>query len=188
MKRIMFFIISFFLLCSISLADTGRVEVQFSSCIDGDTAKFFIDNKIETVRFLAIDAKEYTNKKEAYGKEASDFTCNALRSAKSIELELDDNSDTYDHYDRLLAWIWIDGILLQEEIVKEGLAEVTYLYGDYKYTNLLQDSEKSAKTQKLNIWSDQKSNITKDITIITILLTGITVILLIVYNHNKKRK
>ena len=185
MKKFLVVIISFFLLCSNSLASTEKLKVQFSSCVDGDTAKFITENGIETVRFLAIDTPEYTTKKEVYGKEASNFTCNALKNANKIELELDTNSDVYDRYDRLLAWVWVDGILLQKEIVKEGLSQVAYLYGDYKYTTLLQDMEKSAKTQKLNIWSSQKPNTAEDITIYTTILTAITVILLIILKKYK---
>ena len=45
--------------------------------------------------------------------------------------------------------------LLQQKLVEEGYAEVKYLYGDYKYTNQLQKSEKEAKAKKSKIWSEQ---------------------------------
>ncbi len=134
-----------------------KLEVTLSSCVDGDTAKFNTTDGIKSVRFLAIDTPESTTKIEEYGKEASEFTCNKLKSAKKIVLEFDKNSDLYDKYDRLLAWIFVDDTLLQDEIIKSGLGEVTYLYGDYKYTPLLQDHEAIAKANKLNIWSDEKS-------------------------------
>ncbi|MFA5603447.1 MAG: thermonuclease family protein [Bacilli bacterium] len=127
--------------------------VKLSSCVDGDTAKFITSKGVESTRFLAIDTPEYTTKKELYGKEASQFTCNKLKSANKIELEFDKGSDLYDKYKRLLAWIWVDGYLLQDEIIKVGLAEVAYLYGNYKYTPLLQDHQEVAKAQGLNIWS-----------------------------------
>ena len=44
----------------------------------------------------------------------------------------------------------------EEEILKEGLAEVKYIYGDYFYTNRLKDAEKAAKRKKKNLWSDNK--------------------------------
>ena len=133
-----------------------KIVVTLYSCIDGDTAKFKTDKGIETTRFLAIDTPESTNIIEPYGKESSSFTCNKLNKAKKIELEFDSNSDLYDKYDRLLAWIWIDGILLQDEIIKNGYAEVAYLYGDYKYTNILRVSEIEAKNKGLNIWSNNE--------------------------------
>ena len=113
-----------------------------------------INGKDTTVRFLAINAPEYTKTKEPYGKEASAYVCDALKSAETIELEYDDGSDKLDKYGRTLAWVYADDVLLQKELVKKGLAEVKYLYGDYAYTKELQTLEKEAKKEKLNMWSD----------------------------------
>ena len=41
------------------------------------------------------------------------------------------------------------------ELVKQGLAEVKYIYGDYAYTDDLQKAQKAAQADKLNIWSNQ---------------------------------
>ena len=59
-----------------------------------------------------------------------------------------------DKYGRTLAWVYADGVLLQKELVKQGLAEVKYIYGDYAYTKELQELEKEAKKEKLHMWSD----------------------------------
>ena len=80
--------------------------------------------------------------------------CDVLKSAETIELEYDDGSDKLDKYGRTLAWVFVDDVLLQKELVKKGLAEVKYLYGDYAYTKELQTLEKEAKKEKLNMWSD----------------------------------
>lgn len=136
-----------------------RYEVTLSKCVDGDTAKFsFPDGEIYSTRFLAIDTPESvhpTKKAEAYGKEASEYTCNKLTNAKKIELEYDRNSDWKDRYDRLLAWVFVDDELLQVNLIKEGLAEVAYLYGDYKYVQLLKDEEVTAKALKRGKWSNE---------------------------------
>lgn len=130
-----------------------KEEVTLNRCVDGDTAHFFVDGEDVTVRFLAINAPEYTKKKEPYGKEASAFVCNALTNAKKIELEYDDGSDQRDKYGRTLAWVYVDGKLLQKELVKQGLAEVKFIYGDYAYTDELKKLEKQAKSKQLNMWS-----------------------------------
>lgn len=161
MRRFIITMLFIFIVPSIVLAKDSfvkgeQLEVTLSSCVDGDTAKFKTSDGIKSVRFLAIDTPESTKTVEAYGPEASEFTCNKLKNAKKIVLEFDKNSDLYDKYDRLLAWIFVDDVLLQDEIIKEGFGEVAYLYGDYKYTPLLQDHEAVAKANKLNIWSDEK--------------------------------
>ncbi|MFV0381280.1 MAG: thermonuclease family protein [Breznakia sp.] len=148
--------------------------VNFSRCVDGDTAHLVVDGRIEKVRFLAINAPEYTKQQEAYGKQASAYVCDALKNAKSIGLEYE-TSNLRDKYDRLLAWVFVDEQLLQERLVSEGLAEVKYIYGDYKYTNRLYEKEAQAKKQQLNMWSDESYEDTKYgyITILGICFVGV---------------
>lgn len=138
--------------------DSMKLEASLSDCIDGDTARLIVDGRSEKVRFLAIDTPETDpgtrDGVEAYGKEASQATCDALRNANEIVLELDSGSDKRDDYDRLLAWIWVDDVLLQAELIKNGLAEVAYLYGDYYYTDALVDLQEQAQKENIGIWSD----------------------------------
>lgn len=141
--------------------ETEKVVVEFNEGVDGDTAKFDMNGEIIKVRFLAVDTPESvhpTKEVQAYGVEASNFTKDKLKNAKTIELEFDNNSDKTDKYGRYLAWIWVDGELLQDLLIKEGLAKVAYLYADYKYTSILQESEKIAKEAKIGIWKDEISN------------------------------
>lgn len=129
--------------------------VQLVGCVDGDTSKLKIDGQTETVRFLAIDTPEtkHPNKGvEPFGKEASDYTCDALKNANVIRVEFDLNSNQRDKYDRLLAWIFVDDKLLQEELLNNGLAKIAYLYGDYSYMDQLYKAEQSAQVNNLGIW------------------------------------
>lgn len=102
-----------------------RIEVKYSESVDGDTAKFKLDEEIITVRFLGIDTPETVHPslgEQPYGKEASNYTKEKLQNANKIELEYDSNSSKTDKYGRHLAWIWVDDSLLQEELIREGLA------------------------------------------------------------------
>lgn len=134
-----------------------KIEVKFSKCVDGDTAKFILDDKEITARFLAVDTPETvhpTKGEEPFGKDASNYTCDKLTSAKKIVLEYDDGSDKTDKYDRHLVWVYYDDNFLQEELISLGYAKVAYLYGDYKYTADLQNTEVVAKSDKKGIWGD----------------------------------
>ena len=177
MKKIIIGFITFFLFMN----STYAINASLNKCVDGDTAWFNVDDEVIKTRFLAIDTPESTNQIEPYGKEASEYTCNALKNAKTIELEYDENSDKLDKYDRHLVWVFVDNTLLQKSLVENGLAEIKYLYGDYKYTNILEESEEIAKKNKLNIWSDlENNNYDKYISILII------VIILIIYIFNSK--
>lgn len=138
-----------------------RETVTFSKCVDGDTIKVLIDKKEYTVRFLAVDTPESvhpTKDVEYYGKEASEYTCNKVKNAKKLELEYDQNSDKQDKYDRLLAWIFTDDELLQASLVELGYAKVAYLYGDYKYTDILKAKQELASAKSIGIWNTEELN------------------------------
>ena len=190
MKKLVVGIITFLLFINVSYA---LDEVKLSKCVDGDTIKVKIDNKEYTVRMLAIDTPESVHpdkKVEYYGKEASEYTCNIVSNAKKIELEYDSGSDKTDKYDRLLAWVIVDGELLQDKLVSLGYAKVAYLYGDYKYTSLLEEQQELASAKNLGIWNQQEKDkfdnnsnntdnndnnySTQDIVMIVILLLVIT--------------
>ena len=174
MKKILFTLLCFCFINNVNASD--KFEVKLKKCVDGDTAYFIYNNKEIKTRFLAIDTPESTKEVEKYGPEASEYTCILLKEAKSIELEYDNNSDKKDKYDRHLVWVFVDDKLLQEEVVKEGLAEVAYLYDDYKYTDRLLEAQETAKKEEKNLWMEE--NDSPDYTIIIILILATIVFIL----------
>lgn len=131
-----------------------KIEVTLSKCVDGDTAWFILDGEEIKTRFLAIDTPESTNEIEPFGKEASNYTCDLLTNANKIEIEYDENSDKLDKYGRHLVWVFVDDKLLQDLIIQQGLGQVDYIYGDYKYLTTLEASELIAKNNQVGMWQD----------------------------------
>lgn len=134
-----------------------KIVVTLNKCIDGDTAKFNLNDDEIKVRFLAIDTPEtvhpYKDKQE-YGKDASEYTCSKLESAKKIELQYEETYYNKDKYNRYLAWIFVDDNLLQKELINNGYAKVKYVYAKYKYTEELKSEEEVAKENKVGVWSN----------------------------------
>jgi micrococcal nuclease len=128
-------------------------KVSVYKCSDGDTARFLIKGVEKKVRFLAIDTPE-VDKNEPYSKEARDYTCNALKNANEIYLEYDSNSDREDKYGRVLAFVHVDGVLLEKGLVERGYAKVAYIYGDYAHVDELRQAEERAKANNLGIWEE----------------------------------
>jgi len=151
----------------------AKETVEFSDCVDGDTIKVLLEGKEYTVRMLAVDTPESVHPQkdvEYYGKEASEYTCNKVKNAKKLEIEYDEDSNKMDKYDRLLVWVFTDGSLLQEDLVKNGYAKVAYLYGDYKYTSKLENAQELASAKNIGIWNEElkndynkNNNITEDV-------------------------
>ena len=158
MKKIIYLISIFFI--GINLVSANST-VKFNKCIDGDTFKATLDGKVITIRMLAVDTPELAKEDKAadyYANEASDYTCNRLKQAKKITLEYDANSDKQDKYDRYLAWVFLDGDLLQTDLVENGYAKVAYLYNDYKYTDILIQKQEIASAKNIGIWNSSKEN------------------------------
>lgn len=139
-----------------TVAPGERFVVTLSKCVDGDTAWFKIAGKDTKVRFLYIDTPESTNQIEPFGQVASDYTKEQLSNATTIELELNKEGDQTDKYDRLLAWVFVDGELLQEKIAHEGLVKKYYDYGyDYTYKSAIIAADQDAKAKRKGIYSNE---------------------------------
>lgn len=160
MKKFFLLLILFFFNIFVISAD-NKIKVKLDKCIDGDTARFIINDEVKTVRFLSINTPEIAHDgtiDEYYGDEASIYTCTSLREANEITLEFDPNSDKTDKYDRLLAWVYVDDVLLQESLVRNGYASVKYVYDDYLYSDKLVELENIAKSEHIGIWDNSVSN------------------------------
>lgn len=195
MKKIVFLFLLFFNLSIVS-ASNSKFKVTLDSCIDGDTARFIIKDEVKTVRFLSINTPEIAHDDvvgEPFGEEASIFTCNMLTNASIIKLQYDSKSDKEDKYGRVLAWVFVDDELLQEKLVSEGLAEVKYVYKDYKYSSHLKDIELEAKTKEIGIWAtvhvfdkSNDDNYEFYVIVLCILVIGISCLRWIYYHILKK--
>ncbi|WP_323702991.1 thermonuclease family protein [Mammaliicoccus sp. Dog046] len=135
---------------------TDRIPVELADTVDGDTAKFFYNGKKSSFRFLLIDTPETKHPrlgKQPFGQEASDRTKELLTNANQIEVEFDVGGKQ-DKYQRYLAYIYVDGEMLNDILVEEGLAKVAYVYPpSTRYLEQLESSEAIAKEQKRGIWS-----------------------------------
>ena len=137
----------------------AKEKVEFVKCVDGDTFRVLINGEEHLVRMIAVDTPELAkngNKAEYYAEDAKEYTCNKITSAKKLELEYDPKSDKVDKYDRVLAWVYVDGKLLQEELVKNGYAKVAYLYDDYMYTSILQEKQELASVKEIGVWNSKE--------------------------------
>lgn len=129
-----------------------KYSAFLEKCVDGDTAYFNINGKVYKTRFLYINTPESTNKVEPYGSEAAEFSCSKLKEG-NITLETD-GGNLFDKYDRLLAWVWIDDKLLQEEITRAGLVKGFYDYGDYRYEERIHAAMEEAKTSQRGMYEE----------------------------------
>lgn len=131
--------------------------VVLNRTIDGDTADFLdiVTMQYIRVRFLGIDTPESTSKKEPWGQAASSFTSDKLRNAKQIVLVGEGpRTDTYGRY---LAWVWIDGQLLNLEIVQQAYSGAK-VSSSSKYFNIFNEIEQVIIKTGRRVWGEDDPN------------------------------
>ncbi|MFC1957820.1 thermonuclease family protein [Chloroflexota bacterium] len=87
---------------------------------------------------------------EAFGIEAWQAN-RKLVEGKEVRLERD-VSET-DKYGRLLRYVWVDGTLVNAELVRQGLAEAKAYPPDTKYQDYLEQMETEAREAGRGIWA-----------------------------------
>ena len=115
--------------------------------IDGDTIELDDGRK---VRYIGINSPEMTDKRPEVlclaklAKEENE----KIVLGKTVEMEKDISDK--DKYDRLLRYIWIDGKMVNLELIKNGYAAVATYPPDIKYKNLFVEGFNLKKNIKGN--------------------------------------
>ena len=128
---------------SLCFAWPGKVV----SVSDGDTLKVLHDGKEEKIRLYGIDTPENG---QASGLKAKDLT-NALVVGRNVEVE----SKYVDRYGRTVGLVRVDGILLNEMIIRNGYAWVYHQYCDEKFCSDWIKIEGEARRHKKGMWSEE---------------------------------
>ncbi|WP_226582103.1 thermonuclease family protein [Halobacillus litoralis] len=122
--------------------------------VDGDTIDIKLNGKKERVRLLLVDTPETKHPDlptQKFGPEASAFTTSTL-SGKEVKVEYD--GPKYDKYDRLLAYIWVDGENFNQTLLEEGLARYAYEYDPpYEHAEEMKEAQAEAKAAERGVWS-----------------------------------
>jgi micrococcal nuclease len=120
--------------------------------VDGDTIIVDFNESNERVRFIGIDTPETVHPEkqvQPFGLEASQYVKDNLEG-KKVGLEFD--IQERDRYGRLLAYIWIDGKMLNDELLKEGLAKISTFPPNVKYVERFRRTEEKAREEMKGIW------------------------------------
>ena len=133
-----------------------KIPVNFVRIVDGDTVVLSLNGHEFRTRYLMIDTPESVKeglKPQPYGKDAAHRNQELLTNAKQVSLEFD-KGPYADDYDRALAYVYADDKLVSLELVKEGLASVSYVNPpNNSQEKTLRQAQKQAKTAKKGIWS-----------------------------------
>jgi len=146
MKKLL--ILLFIVALLVGCAPVTEGEVRVVRVIDGDTIEIAGG---EHVRYIGIDTPETYPQVEPFGPEAKAKNIE-LVEGKLVTLERD-VSDT-DKYDRLLRYVYVEGLFVNGEMVRLGYAEAVSYPPDTRYQWQLELLEAEAKAAKRGIWAE----------------------------------
>ncbi|MBW6442001.1 thermonuclease family protein [Patescibacteria group bacterium] len=130
------------------------VKYKVLSVTDGDTFRIDYEGKSTSVRMIGIDTPEVNHPSkpvQCFGEEASQRTKDLLLD-KEVVLEQDVSKT--DRYGRILAYVWLNGEMINEKLVKEGFAFSTPYPPDVKYQDILDKAEEYARNNSLGLWDE----------------------------------
>ena len=131
----------------------SEMQATVVRVIDGDTIEVDIVGMRYKVRYIGIDTPELDDRRAEYcalAQEATRYN-RELVEGKTVRLEKDVSGT--DNYGRLLRYVYVDDILVNAELVRQGLAWAKPYPPDIKYQDTLEKAEAEAKQDKIGIWA-----------------------------------
>lgn len=148
MKKILLLILTSIIFISSVNAEEQKEEVKLINCDNAVSLTVETSTGYKRIRLLMMDSST-----GSLDKEINNYVCNKVKNASKLEIELDPLSDKENKYKETLVYLYVDGSLLQNDLISLGYAQVNYVYNDYKYVDELCNLQKSALENKLGIWN-----------------------------------
>jgi micrococcal nuclease len=125
--------------------------VKVSRVVDGDTIELTNGQK---VRYIGIDTPETKDPRkdvECFGLEA---TVRNKQMVEGMDIQMEKDVSETDRYGRLLRYVYVNGVMVNDVLVREGYAEASPYPPDVKYQDWLEKSEQEARDSNKGLWGD----------------------------------
>lgn len=126
---------------------------QVINVVDGDTIDVLLNGAEYRVRYILVDTPETkhpTKGVQPFGPEASEAN-RQMVEGQTVYLEKDVSNT--DRYDRLLRYVYLpDGRMVNEELLRLGLAQVATFPPDVKYVDRFTAVQREAQAAGVGLW------------------------------------
>lgn len=133
----------------------GDVAVV-QSVADGDTLRVSLDGVSTPVRLLNIDTPETVHPSkpvQCQGPEATAALRSMIGPGDTVVLQYDDV--LLDRYDRLLAGVFVDGVLVNAEMARRGLGEPVVFDGNVRFLPEVEAAWEQARADGVGLFSGE---------------------------------
>jgi len=119
---------------------------------DGDTIVLTDGRK---VRYLGLDTPELGSTNPLEQELAGRARQVNTELIQGVKLRLEYDLERYDRYNRLLAYVFLpDGRMVNEELIRRGLARVMLKYPNLRLKKELIEAQRQAITSRLGLWRE----------------------------------
>jgi micrococcal nuclease len=139
-------------------APSGGVEVV--AVIDGDTIDVRIGDTVERLRLIGIDAPE---RLECGAEEAAALL---IEIVGGTEVYLEADTSDRDVFGRLLRYVWIGDMLVNEALVESGLAIARRYPPDLAHTERLEEAQIRAQGAAVGLWSGAQCGTAQELPVV----------------------
>lgn len=133
-------------------AGRGLEAGQVTRVVDGDTYDVQVAGQVKRVRLIGVDTPETVAPGQpvgCYGPEAS-TAAKALLEGRAVLLEKDTSES--DRFGRSLRYVYVEGLFVNDWLVRSGYARVATFPPDVKYIPGLLEAQRYARTTGVGLW------------------------------------
>lgn len=126
-------------------AQTGRVV----RIMDGDT---IVVAGVGTVRYLGIDTPELHHPKKPVERFAARAAAANRALVEGREVRLETDAEPRDAYGRLLAYVYVGPVMVNAELMRQGMAESFAFAPNTRHRQLFDSLEHAARAAHRGQW------------------------------------
>jgi len=124
--------------------------------IDGDTVKLEDDT---VVRYIGVDTPEVRRRKaQRWIKEPEPFAEAATEANRRLVegrvVSIEADVQPRDRYGRTLAYVYVDGEMVNERLIRDGLAKLMTIPPNVRHVDRLRAAQEEARQAKRGLWQE----------------------------------
>jgi micrococcal nuclease len=139
-------------------SDLGRAA-SVTAVIDGDTVTVDLAGSTESLRLIGINSPENG---ECYSEQAS---ARLVELVAGQEVRLVGDRSNRDQYGRLLRYVYLGDLFVNETLVREGYAIARRYEPDTAMASLLETAQAAAQDEEAGLWAPEACGATAGTTI-----------------------